>query len=247
MSYSFAVGSGDGTAAGGASGQPAPFTHHTPALLTAALGRIPPDSVAEFTGSWNDLPADTHVAADPPYRFRRYGRFRVGDGLLEPLPHVPFFQDRAVNKVHGGVARMFAPLDGGVAQGAALRTVVRTLWEHLPGPRTGIDTCGIHQIRVTATPDAEGLPAPEGVHQDGHCYVAQVLIGRADVRGAESCLYDLDRTPVYRASLESPWETIVLDDRRVLHGVSPLTPTPGARTGVRDMLLVDFFGGDVRR
>lgn len=222
----------------------APFAHFAPALLAGALGRLPGEAVREFTDSWNDLPADAHLDAATPYRFRRYGRFRLAGDRLERLPHVAFFQDRAVNKVNGGVERMFAPLHERVAAGAALRTVIRTLWDRLPGPRTGIDTCGVHQIRVTATADADGHPAPEGVHQDGHCYVAQVLIRRENVRGAESRLYDLDRHLLHRASLTLPMETIVLDDRRVLHGVSPLRPAPGAGTGVRDMLLVDFFPGE---
>ncbi|MEU7133543.1 2OG-Fe dioxygenase family protein [Streptomyces sp. NPDC046261] len=233
-----------GGAGGGGRQNPAPFAHYPPDLLTAALGRIPRESVTRFTESWNDLPADAHLGAATPYRFRRYGRFRLVGGRLRPLPHVAFFQDRAVNRVNGGVDRMFAPLHEAVAAGAALHTVVRTLLGRLPGPRTGIDTCGVHQIRVTATADAEGHPTPEGIHRDGHSYVAQVLIRRENVRGAESCLYDLRERPLHRASLTEPLETIVLDDRRVLHGVSPLLPAPGAGAGVRDMLLVDFFPGD---
>ncbi|MFI9723036.1 2OG-Fe dioxygenase family protein [Streptomyces sp. NPDC052396] len=219
------------------------FAHVDAGVLTAALARLPTAEVAAFTASWEQLPADAHLDAPEPYRFRRYSRFRIRPGGLEPLPHRPFFQDRGVNRVHGGVDRLFAPLDAGPASGAVLRTVVRTLLDRLPGPRAGIDTCGVHQIRVVATSDAVGHPAPEGVHQDGHSYVAQVLIGRRDVRGAESTLYDLRRTPLHRAVLERPWESIVLDDRRVLHGVTPVRPAPGVRRGVRDMLLVDFFPG----
>ncbi|MEU2510498.1 2OG-Fe dioxygenase family protein [Streptomyces syringium] len=221
----------------------APFVQFGPDLLTNALAALPEAGVAEFTDSWHDLPADAHLGTDTPYRFRRYGSFRLLPDRLEKLPHTAFFQDRTVNKVNGGVDRMFAPLDDSVASGAALRTVVRTLFGRLPGPRTGIDTCGVHQIRVTATEDAEGHPAPEGVHQDGHSYVAQVLIRREDVEGAESSLYDLGRRRIHHALLTTPMETIVLDDRRVLHGVSPVRPASGARTGVRDMLLVDFFPG----
>ncbi|GAA0463052.1 2OG-Fe dioxygenase family protein [Streptomyces stramineus] len=223
--------------------EPPPFVHLGPGTLTSALAGIAPERLGEFTGSWHDLPADTHLNTASPYRFRRYGTFRFTGGHLAPLPHGVFFQDRSVNKVHGGVPRLFAPLREDVARGEVLRTLVRTLWDHLPGPRAGIDTCGVHQIRVTATAGAEGHPAPEGVHQDGHCYVAQVLIRRQDVRGAESCLYDLREQPVHRAVLTRPLETVVLDDRRVLHGVSPIRPAPGTDFGTRDMLLVDFFTG----
>ncbi|SPE63443.1 hypothetical protein SNS2_4766 [Streptomyces netropsis] len=220
-----------------------PFVQFGPDLLATALAEVPGDGVTEFTDSWHDLPADAHLGTATPYRFRRYGSFRLLPDRLEKLPHTAFFQDRTVNKVNGGVNRMFAPLDDSVASGAALCTVVRTLFDRLPGPRTGIDTCGVHQIRITATEDAEGHPAPEGVHQDGHSYVAQVLIRREDVEGAESSLYDLGRRRIHHALLTTPLETIVLDDRRVLHGVSPVRPASGARTGVRDMLLVDFFPG----
>ncbi|MFF7728844.1 2OG-Fe dioxygenase family protein [Streptomyces sp. NPDC008001] len=221
-----------------------PFGHFGPELLRDALGGVPAGAVEEFAESWEDLPADAHLGTDTPYRFRRYGRFRIRADRLEPLPHAAFFQDASVNKVHGGVERLFAPLTGAVAGGEVLRAVVHALRRHLPGPRAGMDACGVHQIRVTATAGAEGHPAPEGVHQDGHCYVAQVLIRREDVRGAESCLYDLRRRPLHRAVLTAPLETIVLDDRRLLHGVSPVRPAPGAASGVRDMLLVDFFPGD---
>ncbi|MEU3751603.1 2OG-Fe dioxygenase family protein [Streptomyces olivoreticuli] len=230
------------------SGQPPvperpPFAHFGPEVLTAALDGHPADTFAQFTASWDNLPADAHLGTDRPYRFRRYASFRIHGDRLERLPHAAFFQDRSVNRVHGGVDRLFAPLADAVATGAALHAIVRALHERLPGPRAGIDTCGVHQIRVTATVRAEGHPAPEGVHRDGHAYVAQVLIRRRDVRGAESCLYDLQERPVHRALLTAPLETIVLDDRRVLHGVSPVRPAPGAGSGVRDMLLVDFFPG----
>lgn len=218
-----------------------PFVQFGTGLLTAALERLPEKSVAEFTESWRDLPADAHLGASRPYRFRRYSRFRILADRLELLPHAAFFQEETVNAVHGGVDRMFAPLRGSIASSAALHTVVRTLRDRLPGPRAGIDSCGIHQIRVIATPDAEGHPAPEGIHRDGHCYVAQVLIGREGVEGAESSLYDLERNPVHKALLTGQWETIVLDDRRVLHGVTPIRPASGVREGIRDMMLIDYF------
>ncbi|MGI5336402.1 2OG-Fe dioxygenase family protein [Streptomyces sp. CA-181903] len=220
---------------------PPPFAHFPAELLTEALRALPAGEAARFSDSWDDLPADPHLGAGTPYRFRRYSRFRIHPDRLERLPHVAFFQDRAVNKVNGGVDRLFAPLADAVAAGPALETVVRALRERLPGPRDGMDACGVHQIRVVATRDAVGHPAPEGVHQDGHCYVAQVLIRRENVEGADSRLYDLDRVPVHEALLTTPFETIVLDDRRVFHGVTPIRPAAGAGRGVRDMLLVDYF------
>ncbi|GHC46927.1 2OG-Fe dioxygenase family protein [Streptomyces cinnamoneus] len=226
--------------------QPPPFVQFGPEVLTGAWETVPVSAVKEFTESWNDLPADGHLPTDVPYRFRRYSTFRLAAGGLERLPHTAFFQDADVNAVNGGVHRMFAPLEDSVAAGPVLSAIVTTLYERIPGSTAGIDTCGVHQIRVVATADAEGNPAPEGVHQDGHHYVGQVLIQRDNVRGAESILYDLERRPVHRAVLREPFETILLDDRRVLHGVTPVTPAADSRAGVRDMLLVDFFPGPHR-
>lgn len=220
-----------------------PFVQLGSEVLTAVLDGVPIGAVKEFTESWNDLPVDEYLLTDVPYRFRRYGTFRLLGERLERLPHTAFFQDASVNTVNGGVDRMFAPLHDLVAAGPALHAVVTALWERIPGSSVGIDTCGVHQIRVTATAGAEGKPAPEGVHQDGHHYVGQVLIRRENVQGAESCLYDLQRRPIHTTVLTEPFAAIVLDDRRVLHGVTPFTPSPDARVGVRDILLVDFFPG----
>ncbi|MEU8887908.1 2OG-Fe dioxygenase family protein [Streptomyces sp. NPDC048442] len=227
--------------AGGVREPQQPFVQLGPEVLTAALETVPVGAVKEFTDSWNDLPADEHLPTDVPYRFRRYGTFRLVGERWERLPHTAFFQGTNVNSVNGGVDRMFAPLDDSVATGPALHAVVTALRERLPGSGAGIDTCGVHQIRVTATAGAEGNPAPEGVHRDGHHYVGQVLIRREDVQGAESCLYDLQHRPIHTTVLTEPFAAIVLDDRRVLHGVTPFAPSPGTRVGVRDTLLVDFF------
>ncbi|MFE9019891.1 2OG-Fe dioxygenase family protein [Streptomyces sp. NPDC007808] len=222
----------------------APFVHLPPAFIEEALDAVPREAAQRFTDSWNDLPADPYLGTDTPYRYRRYDAFRFVGTDLERLPQRPFVQDRAVNRLVGGVPRTFGTLHPAVAEGPALRAVVQAFRGLLPAAeRDASDTCGIHQIRVVARSDAAGDPAPEGIHQDGHHYVGQVLIRRQDVLGAESRLYDLDRRQIHQARLTEPFESILLDDRRVFHDVSPVTASPGAGTGVRDMLLVDFFPG----
>lgn len=76
-----------------------------------------------------------------------------------------------------------------MAAGGVLHTLIRFFAERVPGDLDPATTgVGVHQIRITATRDAKGLPAPEGVHEDGHHYVAQVLMRRTDVQGANrSC------------------------------------------------------------
>ena len=218
------------------------FVRHGPELLRRALAGCADTEVTAFLASWDGLEPDAYLHDGGAYRRRRLSTFRVVDGRLHRLPHTPFFQSTEVNRANGGVLRMFAPLDGPVATGEPLRALVLALLDQLPA---GFDRsaagCGVHQIRITATRDEQGQPTPEGMHRDGHHYVAQVLIRRSDVVGAESTLYDADGSLAHRTLLVEPFECIVLDDRRMLHSVSPITVAPDREVGVRDMMLVDFF------
>ncbi|MFJ8387839.1 2OG-Fe dioxygenase family protein [Streptomyces sp. NPDC094438] len=92
-----------------------------------------------------------------------------------------------------------------------------------------------------ASRDAEGLPAPEGIHEDSHHFVAQVLMRRENVEGGVFRLYDRAKAPLYGTLLTEPFETVIIDDRRVFHGVSAVEVSRDMPVGVRDMMLVDFF------
>ncbi|MFG2228633.1 2OG-Fe dioxygenase family protein [Streptomyces sp. NPDC048723] len=195
-----------------------------------------------FLESWEGLPVDAYMKDGADYRRRRHGSFRFSGGDLVQEPPRAFHQSAEVNSLHGGVDRHFPPLADDVAAEGVLHTLIRFFAARLPGdfdPATS--GVGVHQIRITATRDAKGLPAPEGVHEDGHHYVAQVLMRRVDVEGGESQLYDRDRRSIYSTTLLQPFESIVIDDRRVFHGVSAIEPADGVRQGVRDMLLIDYF------
>jgi hypothetical protein len=99
----------------------------------------------------------------------------------------------------------------------------------------------VHQIRVVATPAQPGLPAPEGVHQDGTDFLTLHLVRRHNVAGAESCVYDLARNPVRRFTLRQPLDSMILEDPRVLHGVTPVYSADGRTPGSRDLLGIDFI------
>ncbi|MFD4543750.1 2OG-Fe dioxygenase family protein [Streptomyces bauhiniae] len=219
-----------------------PFLHSSPALLVEALADCPPHAIKEFIGSWEDLPVDAYLKGGASYRQRRYGRFRLANQQLVPAGPTVFEQSAEVNALFGGVERHFEPIVGAVASSAVLRNIVLTFLDNLPG-EIDLATAGIgvHQIRVIAGRDESSMPAPEGVHEDGHDFVAQVLINREGVVGGESQLYDRDKQPIFRTTLLEPFESIVIADRRVFHGVSAITPAEDAHRGVRDMMLIDFF------
>ncbi|MEU1014252.1 2OG-Fe dioxygenase family protein [Streptomyces sp. NPDC005898] len=219
-----------------------PYVHLPAATILDCLAGHGETEIKQLRASWEGLRVDRYLKDGGSYRRRRYSAFHLTDDGLVRAAHGAFRQSLAVNPLHGGVAREFEPIEQDVAGSPLLATLVRTLADRLPGdfdPATGC--IGIHQIRVLATRDAEGLPAPEGVHEDGHHFVAQVLMRRENIEGGLSRLYDRDRAPLYRTLLTEPFETIIIDDRRVFHGVSAVEVADGFPTGVRDMMLVDFF------
>jgi hypothetical protein len=219
----------------------APYLHISAADMLRALAGHSEEELKAFRETWEDLPVDAYLKDGADYRRRRYGAFR-GVDRMEPDGPGAFHQSVEVNALHGGIDRHFPPLAEEFATSRVLRTLVAALADRLPGAfdreSGGV---GVHQIRITATRDAEGLPAPEGVHEDGHHFVAQVFMGRTGVQGGTSQIYDREHRPLLRTTLTEPFETIVIDDRRVFHGVDAIEPADGHRTGVRDMLLVDFF------
>lgn len=215
------------------------FLHLAPQVLGRAIAALP--DAAGFVRSWERMPLDRFAHDGGTYRQRRYSRFRIVGTRLVSQPHGAFFQTAEINSANGGVRRLFEPLEPEIARSETLRAIVFRLLDLLPGEYgaelTGV---GVHQIRIVAAPGAAGLPTPEGIHQDGHHFVGQVLIHRGAVSGGESTLYDLERRSIFRTTLNSRWESIVIDDRRVFHSVELIGALADSDT-IRDMLLVDFF------
>ncbi|MFJ6613253.1 2OG-Fe dioxygenase family protein [Streptomyces sp. NPDC091289] len=224
---------------------PEPYVHVPAAEIREALAEHDEIAVKHLRESWDGLQADRYLKDGAGYRRRRYSEFHVTRTGLERVPHGAFRQAAEINPLHGGAAREFAPIEQGVADSPVLDALVRTLLERLPGSfDVSTGAIGVHQIRVIASRGAEGLPAPEGIHEDGHHFVAQVLMRRENVEGGVSQLYDREMTPLFRTLLTEPFETVVIDDRRVFHGVSAVEVADGMPVGVRDMMLVDFFPRD---
>lgn len=212
------------------------------AQLLAALADHTEQELKLFRESWEDLPVDRYLPDVGDYRRRRYGRFAGVERMTEQSG-ATFCQTSEVNALNGGVPRDFPPLSAELTRpGGVLRSLVRELADLLPGPfdrdRGGV---GVHQVRITAGRGGRGLPTPEGVHEDGHHFVAQVFLGRHGVAGGVSRIYDRERRPLLATTLTEPFEALVIDDRRVYHSVDPIEPAAGYDRGGRDMLLVDFF------
>ncbi|HLK58334.1 MAG TPA: 2OG-Fe dioxygenase family protein [Chthonomonadaceae bacterium] len=202
---------------------------------------------------WDHLEPDRYLKPGATFRQRRYGRFYwspVSAALL-PLPHAPYFQPEAENAYAGGVDRTFAPLLPETECNPFLHALVRCTFAHLPVAeerRQQVWEVRVHQIRIVATSAEPGQPAPEGIHQDGTDFLTLHLVHRDNIVGGESTIYDLDRRPLYHVTLREPMDSFLLEDPRVLHGVTPVYPADSHHRGIRDLFGIDFiFRPDLQR
>jgi hypothetical protein len=95
-------------------------------------------------------------------------------------------------------------------------------------------------FRVLASADDAGQPTPEGLHRDGVTLVTSLLIARRNALGGQSLVVDLSGRRLLATTLREPGTVLLGDDRRTLHGVSPIRPRDPARPAQRDVLVITF-------
>ncbi|CAL9450789.1 hypothetical protein SUDANB58_02444 [Streptomyces sp. enrichment culture] len=192
----------------------------------------------ELVLSFNSLPPDEYVKSQTPFRFRAFGTARIESDEILWQEDSPFLQSEDLNGYAGGIERRFGPLGKPVREFA--EELVRD-----PGVRKLIGSddfvIGCHQIRIVAGDGLVGLPAPEGFHRDGFDGIAVTVVAAENVSGGISLVREGDgEGDVLLDRVMAPGETLYLDDRRVVHYVSPITPKfPGA-TAHRDVVVVTF-------
>jgi hypothetical protein len=226
------------------------------ALLPCAAWRLGPTLEPHWQRlrlDWEDLELDRYLGRGATFRRRRYGRYywSPGDRELLALPTEPYFQPEEENAYAGGIQREFAPLLPGSIHNPFLHALVRCMFACLPvagGKKRDKWEVRVHQIRITASPKEPGLPAPEGIHQDGTDFLTLHMVRRRNVAGGESTIYDLQRRPVQRFTLLDPLDTMILEDARIMHGVTPIQSADGKSPATRDVLGLDFiYSPDLQR
>jgi len=217
-------------------------------LFDPAGERLGGGAWAEFAASWDDLRPDTYMADRGRYRLRRHAvfRLRAGDPALERAPHQPHYQGLDYNPLNGGVERWFEPVSPEIGAGPALSALLggtRAVFDALrPDTDWHVE---MHQFRIQARPDEAGKPTPEGMHRDGVDFVLVTLVGRENVEGGVTGIR-IDGRDEEAASftLQEPLDSVMLDDHRVWHGVTPVRPLDPTRPGHRDVLVLTFRRAD---
>lgn len=218
---------------------------HVPGARMQALfeAQAPLADWPAFAASWDDLGLDTYMADGGRYRKRRFAVFAVaaGEGPIRRAPHQPHYQSRDYNTLNGGIERWFAPITEAVGGGPSMQTILatcRSLFDRLaPGRAWHIE---VHQFRIEARAGVAGRPTPEGMHQDGVDYVLVLLIRRENIRSGITSIHALDGRTLGSFTLTEPLSAALVDDHRVMHGVTPVEPEDSARPAFRDVLVVTF-------
>lgn len=224
------------------------FVHGTdlrPSL--EACGGLPEWDV--FAASWDDLEVDTYLADRGRYRRRRHAVYSVAaGGAIEREPHQPHYQGEEYNRLFGGVERWFAPVSSAVGDGATMRAILRfcaTLFGGL-APDVRRWRVEVHQFRIEARPEQAGQPTPEGQHRDGVDFVLVLLVQRRNIASGTTTIHGLDGATLGAFTLTHPFDAALVDDARVFHGVTPVTPLDPAQPAFRDVLVVTFRKTDER-
>jgi len=203
------------------------------------LGALPDWNA--FAASWGDLALDTHLPDGHRYRRRRHATLSAapGETTFRVEPHQPHYQSREYNSLVGGIERWFEPIRPEVVAGGSFHAIVgfclRLFGPMRPGAHWHIEC---HQFRIEARPDAEGLPTPEGIHRDGVDYVLVLLVHRANIESGTTTVHAPDGRALGSFTLAAPLDSALVDDARVMHGVTAVRPLDPARPAHRDVLVV---------
>jgi hypothetical protein len=195
-----------------------------------------------FAESWNDLALDTYMADGGRYRRRRHAVYCAAPGGVSRGPHQPHYQLLDYNPLNGGVPRLFAPVTAEIGEGSTVRTVLAFCHSFFGGLAPSIPEWKIevHQFRIEARTGEAGRPTPEGLHRDGVDYVLVLLVRRHNVASGTTSIHSVSGQRLGEFTLTEPLDAALLDDSRVAHGVTAVTPQDRSTLGYRDVLVVTF-------
>ena len=213
-----------------------------PAELNACLG-VQACEWTRFAGHWEELAPDPYAAELGTRRLRRYGHFLFSpaDGDFTLMAHSSFVQPEDSNPLYVEKDRYFEPLTDAFAKDPLLQRILKLLGRLA----TALDdapewSAKVTPFRVLASTDDKGQPTPEGLHRDGVTLVTSLMIGRRNALGGESTVVDMAGRCMLATTLHEPGTLLLGDDRRTLHGVSPIRPRDPARPARRDVLVITF-------
>jgi len=199
------------------------------------------DDLDSLAPSWNRLAMDDYLKDGGRYRRRRHSCFIDDGGALVQTPHRAHWQPVEYNALHGGMHRLFAPVEDDTvanpAWGRLLHALGQVCSDVAGRQRWYVEA---HQFRID-TADGIGRPTPEGAHRDGVNFVAVILVGREGIKGGETRVFEADGPRGQRFTLREPWTLMIMNDAAVIHESTPIQPL--GEHGHRDTLVLTWRAG----
>jgi hypothetical protein len=206
-----------------------------------ALLETPKTDFEAFFNSWNDLPPDDFLSDGGHYRFRRYSVFHWQKGkALTLLPHESHYQSTYRNNLNGGIYREFEAFDEKTIANPLVNKIVDFVVEKISFNDEKEWRVQAHQFRIVANVDEAGQPTPEGIHRDGADFILIMVLNRHNITGAVNHIYDDAKRLVLGGILENQGDALLIDDRKVWHGVSEVYPEDENQSAYRDVLVLTF-------
>jgi hypothetical protein len=209
----------------------------------AALAGVPLASLDALIPSWDTLQPDQYLKDGGRYRRRRHSCFVQQGPQLTQTAHRAHWQPLEYNALHGGMHRLFEPMLADTVAQPAWRALVRSIGQLCSDAREGGAApwyVEAHQFRIDTT-DGIGRPTPEGAHRDGVDFVAVILIGREQIKGGETRIFEAAGPNGKRFTMTEPWTMLLLDDATVIHESTPIQPL--GPHGHRDTLVLTWRAG----
>ncbi|WLI88207.1 2OG-Fe dioxygenase family protein [Massilia sp. R2A-15] len=221
-------------------------------LRTAGYALLRPLDVAALAGcsigdlnalvpAWDYLAPDNYLKDGGRYRRRRHSCFIDDGAALAQTPHRAHWQPIEYNALHGGMHRLFEPIEPATIAQPAWSKLLHALGQACSAVK-GAQPWHVeaHQFRID-TLEGIGRPTPEGAHRDGVDFVAVLLVGRHNIKGGETRIFEAAGPGGKRFTMLEPWTLLMLDDAAVIHESTPIQPT--GENGYRDTLVLTWRAG----
>jgi hypothetical protein len=205
----------------------------------AALAGVPLAELNALIPSWETLELDNYLKDGGRYRRRRHACFVQDREQLTQTAHRAHWQPLEYNALHGGMHRLFEPMLAATVAQPAWQALVSAIGLLCSQARQSEAPWYVeaHQFRIDTT-DGIGRPTPEGAHRDGVDFVAVILIGREQIKGGETRVFEADGPNGKRFTMTEPWTMLLLDDATVIHESTPIQPL--GEHGHRDTLVLTW-------
>ena len=215
--------------------------------ILSAIATTPVGDDQVFLDSWNRLEEDQYMADGGRYRKRRHATYAIQNPgeAAQLMPYQPHYQTVDYNPLNGGVARYFAPILDDLHQSATLAALLEfgnRIFSRLSDEQTW--HIELHQFRIEARDGKLGQPTPEGAHRDGVDFVIVMMIKRVNIDSGATTIFDLDNKLVGEFMLRRPFDMVLVNDRQLYHGVTPITQLDPGAEAYRDVLVITFKAPD---